>query len=126
VLDRVAAKSSVMSLVGAVKLGELAGVMQACVLFVGNNSGPKHLAASLGVPCVGIHSGVVDAAEWAPLGLGAMALQRRVICGPCYLEFASDCPRAMACLTGIAPRDVLAACRRLLALRPASARKAKT
>jgi len=41
-----------------------------------------------------------------------------VICGPCYLEFASDCPRSMACLTGIAPRDVLAACRRLLALRP--------
>jgi hypothetical protein len=27
----------------------------------------------------------------------------------------------MACLTGIAPRDVLAACRRLLALRPPKA-----
>ena len=118
VLSKVAAKQSVISLVGAVKLTELGDVMQACTIFVGNNSGPKHLAASLGVPTVGIHSGVVDAAEWAPLGLGAMALQRRVICGPCYLEFASDCPRSMACLTGIAPRDVLAACRRLLALRP--------
>jgi ADP-heptose:LPS heptosyltransferase len=105
-----------------VKLGELASVMQACVIFVGNNSGPKHLAASLGVPAIGIHSGVVDASEWAPLGLAAMALQRRVICGPCYLEFASDCPRGMACLTGIMPRDVLAACRRLLALRPQTTR----
>jgi ADP-heptose:LPS heptosyltransferase/GT2 family glycosyltransferase len=121
VLSKVAAKSSVISLVGAVKLGELGDVMQACAIFVGNNSGPKHLAASLGVPTVGIHSGVVDAAEWAPLGLGAMALQRRVICGPCYLEHVSDCPRGMACLTGIAPRDVLAACRRLLALRPPKA-----
>jgi ADP-heptose:LPS heptosyltransferase/GT2 family glycosyltransferase len=118
VLDRVKSKESVASLVGSLKLAELGDVMQACAIFVGNNSGPKHLAASLGVPTLGIHSSVVDAAEWAPLGLAAMALQRRVICGPCYLEFATDCPRAMACLTGIAPRDVLAACRRLLALRP--------
>jgi ADP-heptose:LPS heptosyltransferase/GT2 family glycosyltransferase len=122
VLSQVQAKGSVASLVGTVKLGELASVMQACVIFVGNNSGPKHLAASLGVPAIGIHSGVVDASEWAPLGLAAMALQRRVICGPCYLEFASDCPRGMACLTGIMPRDVLAACRRLLALRPQTTR----
>ncbi len=123
VMSRVAAQENVVSLVGAVKLNDLASVMQACVIFVGNNSGPKHLAASLGVPTIGIHSGVVDAAEWAPLGLAAMAIQRRVICGPCYLEFASDCPRGMACLTGIMPRDVLASCRRLLALRPVAARK---
>jgi ADP-heptose:LPS heptosyltransferase/GT2 family glycosyltransferase len=124
VMDAVAAKTSVVSLAGAVSLSELADVMRACVIFVGNNSGPKHLAASLGVPTIGIHSGVVDAAEWAPLGVAAMALQRRVICGPCYLEFASDCPRGMACLTGITPRDVLAGCRRLLALRPLPARRA--
>jgi ADP-heptose:LPS heptosyltransferase/GT2 family glycosyltransferase len=122
VLANVTAKHAVASLVGALKLTELPAVMQACAIFVGNNSGPKHLAASLGVPTVGIHSGVVDAGEWAPLGPAALALQRRVICGPCYLEFANDCPRGMACLTGIKPRDVLAVCRRLLAMRPAGAR----
>lgn len=119
VLANVTAKHAVASLVGALRLTELPSVMQACAIFVGNNSGPKHLAASLGVPTVGIHSGVVDAGEWAPLGPAALALQRRVICGPCYLEFANDCPRGMACLTGIKPRDVLAVCRRLLAMRPA-------
>ncbi len=118
VLQAVVAKDRVVSLVGTLKLGELSAVMEACALFVGNNSGPKHIAASLGVPVLGIHSGVVDAAEWAPLGGAAMALQRKVICGPCYLEFASDCPRGLACLTGIKPRDALAACRRLLAMRP--------
>ncbi|MEJ0045483.1 MAG: hypothetical protein WDN04_04605 [Rhodospirillales bacterium] len=71
------------------------------------------------MPTVGIHSAVVDAGEWAPLGPAALALQRRVVCGPCYLEFTSDCPRGMACLTGIKARDVLAICRRLLAMRPA-------
>jgi ADP-heptose:LPS heptosyltransferase len=118
VLARVTAKDAVVSLVGSVKLADLAPVMRACSIFVGNNSGPKHIAAASGVPTVGVHSAVVDAEEWAPLGGAAMALQRRVICGPCYLEFASDCPRGMACLTGIRPRDVLAQCRRALALRP--------
>ncbi len=104
----------VESLVGRVKLPDLPAVMRACVLFVGNNSGPQHIAASLGLPTIGIHSGVVDAAEWAPLGAQAMAIRRRMICSPCYLEFASDCPRALACLTGLLPRDVFAACRRML------------
>ena len=118
VMSRVTAKDRIVSLVGAVKLADLGSVMSACAMFVGNNSGPKHLAASLGVPTVGVHSAVVAAGEWAPLGGTAVALQRRVLCGPCYLEFASDCPRAMACLTGLRPRDVLATCRRLLAMRP--------
>jgi ADP-heptose:LPS heptosyltransferase/GT2 family glycosyltransferase len=117
VLDAVVAQDRVISLVGSLSLTELAEVMAACVLFVGNNSGPKHLAASLGVPTLGIHSGVVDAQEWAPLGGAAMALQRKVVCSPCYLAFESECPRALACLTGIKPRDALAACRRLLAMR---------
>jgi ADP-heptose:LPS heptosyltransferase len=118
VLRLVTAKDRVASLVGQVKLSALGEVMQACTLFVGNNSGPKHLAAQLGVPTLGIHSAVVDAVEWGPLGTAGFALRRDVLCGPCYLEFASDCPRAMACLTGIKPRDAFAACLRLLSLRP--------
>ncbi len=114
VLRRVPVPGTAESLVGRVRLGDLAAVMRACKLFVGNNSGPKHLAASLGLPTIGIHSGVVDATEWAPLGTKAAAIRRQMICGPCYLEFASDCPRDLACLTGLRPRDVLAACRRLL------------
>jgi len=106
---------SVESLAGRVKLADLPAVMRACVLFVGNNSGPQHMAASLGLPAIGVHSGVVDAAEWAPLGQQAMAIRRHMVCSPCYLEFAADCPRELACLTGLAPRDVFAACRRLLA-----------
>jgi ADP-heptose:LPS heptosyltransferase/GT2 family glycosyltransferase len=110
----VAAPGRVESLVGRVRLADLPDVMRACVLFVGNNSGPQHLAASLGVPTIGIHSGVVDAAEWAPLGSQSMAIRRRMVCSPCYLEFASDCPRGLACLTGLQPREVFAQCRRLL------------
>jgi len=114
IMRRVADPGVVESLVGKVKLAELPALMQACVLFVGNNSGPQHIAASLGIPALGIHSGVVDAAEWAPLGSHAMAIRRRMVCSPCYLEFAADCPRDLACLNGLLPRDVYQACRRLL------------
>ncbi len=124
VLSRVTAKDAVISLAGRTKLAELRDIMRACVLFVGNNSGPKHLAASLGVPTLGIHSAVVDATEWGPLGAAAFALRREMVCAPCYLEFASDCPRAMACLTGIRPRDAFAACLRLLGMRGAPAGQA--
>ena len=114
VMRKVADPSVVESLVGKVKLAHLPALMRHCVLFVGNNSGPQHLAASLGMKTLGIHSGVVDAAEWAPLGTQAMAIRRRMVCSPCYLEFASDCPRDLACLNGLLPRDVHAACLRLL------------
>ncbi len=114
ILRRIAVPGSAESVAGRVRLAQLPDVMRACVLFVGNNSGPKHIAASLGMPTIGIHSGVVDATEWAPLGRQAVAIRRQMICGPCYLEFASDCPRSLACLTGLRPRDVFEACRRLL------------
>ncbi len=114
VLRRVASQGAVESLVGRVKLAQLPDVMRACALFVGNNSGPQHLAAALGMPAIGIHSGVVDATEWAPLGSQAVAMRRRMICSPCYLEFASDCPRNLACLTGLRPQDVFAACKTML------------
>ena len=57
---------NLFSFVGKVGLADLPIVLRSCDLFVGNDSGPKHLASSLGVPTIGIHSGSVDALEWGP------------------------------------------------------------
>ena len=94
----------------------LPDLLQACDLFVGNNSGPHHIAAALGVPTVGVHSGVVDAIEWGPLGPFAIAIRRDMNCMPCYLDKVVDCHRGLACLRGLSPGDVYRACRPLLAL----------
>jgi ADP-heptose:LPS heptosyltransferase/GT2 family glycosyltransferase len=115
VLRSVAPGAPVLSLAGALPLADLPPLLQACALFVGNDSGPKHLAASLGVPTVGVHAAITDALEWGPEGELAVAIQRRMRCGPCYIEFADECPREFACLNGLRPRDVYAACQRLLA-----------
>jgi O-antigen biosynthesis protein len=115
VLAAVRQRRAVWSLIGKLKLNELPAVIARCTLFVGNNSGPHHIAAGLGVPTVGIHSGVVDAREWGPNGSTAVAIDRVMACSPCYLSKVDDCGRELACMRGLLPGDVMTVCRRLLA-----------
>jgi ADP-heptose:LPS heptosyltransferase/GT2 family glycosyltransferase len=116
---------AVVSLVGKLPLAELPGLLTACSLFLGNNSGPHHIAAGLGVPTVGVHSGSVDVREWGPIGPAAVAVAREVICSPCYLAMAKDCRRGLACLRELTPDAVYDACKRMLLLAtPAAARAA--
>jgi hypothetical protein len=92
-----------------------------CALYIGNDSGPKHIAAATGLPTIGIHSGVVDPVEWGPLGPHAVALRRNMTCSPCYLANASDCTRGLACLKHLDVNEVYDAAVTLL--RPALAAK---
>ncbi|WP_048861504.1 glycosyltransferase family 9 protein, partial [Acidisphaera rubrifaciens] len=102
--------------VGAVPLGQLPALLARGALYIGNDSGPKHIAAAVGIPTLGIHSGTVDAVEWAPAAPDALALHRATSCSPCYIAAADLCPRQLACLTLIQPIDVYRHCVRLLAL----------
>lgn len=114
IMGRVHQTDLVRSLVGQILLEELPELLASAALFVGNNSGPQHIAARLGVPTIGIHSGTVDAREWGPVGSEAVAIRRNMICSPCYFSDASDCPRELACLTELRPFEVYELCRRLL------------
>jgi ADP-heptose:LPS heptosyltransferase/GT2 family glycosyltransferase len=115
---------AVVNLVGKLTLAELPGFIAGCTLFVGNDSGPKHIAAGLGIPTIGVHSGVVDPREWGPVGPRAVAIGRDMLCSPCYLENAEDCPRGLACLTGLGPGEVYKLSQRLLAMAPRASRAA--
>jgi ADP-heptose:LPS heptosyltransferase/GT2 family glycosyltransferase len=118
ILRRVRHPKAVTSLVGKLPLADLPALLAGVALFLGNNSGPKHIAAGLGVPTVGIHSGAEDVREWGPLGPNAIAVVRSVACSPCYLSKAADCPRALACLRQLEPAQVYDACKRLLLASP--------
>jgi lipopolysaccharide heptosyltransferase III len=66
----IAAVSSVpfTDLVGRLSLGELAALLEGCCLYIGNNTGPIHIAAGVGARIVaiyGIHP--IHDALWAPL-----------------------------------------------------------
>jgi ADP-heptose:LPS heptosyltransferase/GT2 family glycosyltransferase len=116
VIEMVQHRDAVESFVGKIRLGELPFLLAPAALYVGNNSGPKHIAAGLGVPTIGIHSGAVDAREWAPIGPMAVAVRRDVHCSPCYLASVASCPRALACLVELRPPEVYEICSRLLAI----------
>ena len=103
ILERVARPDRIASTAGEVTLRDLPRLLAACALYIGNDSGPKHIAAAMGVPTIGIHSGVVDPGEWAPMGERTVALHRNMSCSPCYLAKAGDCPRGLACIRMLEP-----------------------
>ncbi len=114
VVGLVGRQREVINLVGRLTLTELPKLLAKSVLFIGNNSGPQHLAAALGIPTIGIHSGVVDAREWGPSGPQAVAVRRDMSCSPCFIEHDKDCPRQLECLRELSVGDVYRACERMI------------
>ncbi|MGO8857001.1 MAG: glycosyltransferase family 9 protein [Steroidobacteraceae bacterium] len=114
VLGLVGQQREVINLAGRLTLTELQKLLAKSALFVGNNSGPQHLAAALGIPTVGIHSGVADSREWGPSGPQAVAVRRDMSCSPCFIEQAKDCPRKLECLTELSVAEVYGTCKRMI------------
>ena len=113
VLGGVKHKEAVRSLIGTTRLADLPRVLASAALFVGNNSGPNHIAAGLGIPTIGVYSGVVDARQWGAIGPNAVVVQRQMRCGPCYIAKVADCSRGMACVTELLPSAVYEVCKRI-------------
>lgn len=75
--------AGVYNLVGKTTLGQLAAVLQCCVLFIGMDSAGLHLAAAVGTPTVGIF-GPSAAYCWAPQGTMHQVVQKDFPCVPCH------------------------------------------
>jgi ADP-heptose:LPS heptosyltransferase len=82
-------------------LRELMAFLQTVTLFVGNDSGPKHLAAAVGTPVVALY-GPTRAATWHPPGTAHVAVSVPVPCGPCDRTLCPD----LRCLLAITPEHV--------------------
>lgn len=69
-------------------LGQLAGLLECLDLLITNDSGPMHMAAALGVPCVSIF-GPTDPRRTRPYGDAHEVLYTDRWCSPC---FRKRCP----------------------------------
>lgn len=61
----------VLDLTGKTTVGQLAGVLKRCNLLISNDSGPVHIAAGAGTPCVSIFTRNrpgINPQRWHPLG----------------------------------------------------------
>lgn len=80
-------------------------VLSGAAVFVGNDSGPKHLAAYRGVPTVSLHMGAVPWEEWGQEAAGVI-MSRWVPCIGCGIELNRECGRGIPCLTDIKAIEV--------------------
>lgn len=76
---------------GKTSLGELAALVEKCKVFVGNNSGPIHIAAAMETPVVDLFSGTDLSQQWGPFGVDNVVIEKHVNCKPCGRE---ECGRA--------------------------------
>jgi ADP-heptose:LPS heptosyltransferase len=98
---------------GPLPFAELDALVSHCTVMVGNDSGPKHLAAFRGAKVVSVHMGQVNWQEWGQEGDGAI-VTRHVPCYGCGIVESHECGKDLACLVHIRPEEVLAAVKQVL------------
>jgi heptosyltransferase-3 len=77
------------NLVGILSLGELMALFEMSSLFLGNDSGPMHLAAAMGTPVVAIF-GYADETRWGPRCDKAIVLRGQERCQDCSKKECLD------------------------------------
>lgn len=99
---------------GQLPFAQFDALLSHCAVFVGNDSGPKHLAALRGAPVVSLHMARLNWSEWGQEMTGRI-ISRRVPCAGCGIGLdGEDCGKDFACLTHIRPEEVFAAVQELL------------
>ena len=95
-------QNKVINLAGKTGINQLAGVSNLCRVFIANDSGPMHLAASAGVPVVAIF-GSTDPKRTAPSS-NCIIVRNDVPCSPCFRRV---CNKEMECMKKINVEDVM-------------------
>jgi len=103
IADRMQVKPIQLS--GRTTMRELMAVIKRCDLFLTNDTGPMHLAASFGVPVVALF-GPTDSRTTSPFGSGHTIVRHPVECAPCLLR---ECPIDHRCMTRISVDEVYGA-----------------
>jgi ADP-heptose:LPS heptosyltransferase len=88
---------------GELNLLQTAALLEQACLYVGNDTGPMHIAAAMGTRAVAIFSARDFPRQWYPYGDGHIVLRRDVPCSPCFKDV---CDRGLLCLDLIQIDDV--------------------
>jgi heptosyltransferase III len=92
---------------------EMAELLRRCTIYVGNDTGPMHVAAAVGTRCIAVFGAQYPARCWHPYGEGHVVLRRRPPCRNCFL---TECTQFQSrCITETSVGEVQLACDRVLA-----------
>jgi heptosyltransferase-3 len=96
-----------INLCGRLTPRETAAVIERAKVFLGPDSGPMHLAASVGVPCVIAFSAAGTPGAWFPPGPDHRVVYHRTSCNSCHLQTCTI--EGRRCLTSISVDEMAAA-----------------
>ncbi len=100
-------KGASLNLCGKISPRISAAILQKAKLFIGHDSGPMHLAAAVGTPCVALFSALNPLGQWFPRGNKNTVLTAKKRCAACP---TSDCPEINnRCILSISVEEVLSA-----------------
>lgn len=109
---RAATKINGASIMLGLSIRELAEVIRGARLFIGNDSGPMHLAAAVGTPTIAVW-GSSDSRRWRPWAVDHCVVQNPFECNPCpgYRCLVADSP---LCIESVTVDQVNAAVEQIL------------
>jgi heptosyltransferase III len=96
---------------GELNIRQAAVALQKCELYVGNDTGTMHLAASAGTKCVAVFAAIDFPNRWIPFGKGHTVFRESVECEGCYVE---NCFNNRKCLDLISVEKVYDSCIKIL------------
>jgi len=109
-----AAGAGALDIAGEMTLAELAAAIEKADLFIGNDAGPMHMAAALGVPVIAVFGRNIPGVgplRWGPWGEGDVVFHEDPGCDPCY---DTKCPYDYKCLRAVTVDAVFGAARKIL------------
>jgi lipopolysaccharide heptosyltransferase II len=109
-------QGTVLNLAGKTSFGELAAQLEACDLFIGNDSSPMHLAAAVGIPVIAIF-GPTSPQEYGPYPLDDprhVALWRHPTGQPCFFLGKMQTCTHCTCMQSVTLEDVWNAVQHLI------------
>lgn len=105
----------ITSVMGRATLAQTAALIKLSNLFLGNDSGPLHIALALKIPSVAIF-GSTSPEQVIGLQEKCVVIRKRLMCSPCYVhqyDYAPDC-KDFPCLNEIAVDEVFNAVKKAL------------
>ncbi len=68
------------------RLRETLIMLSQCLFYVGNDTGPVHMSAAAGIPCLGIYTDRIKGNVWTPFGNNHIIIRKSMACCDCKLE----------------------------------------
>lgn len=84
IINEIQGKMSAESknIAGMTNIPQLASILRKCSIFIGNDSGPMHLAAAVGIKTIGLF-GPGDPQRFGPVGKYCQTIRKKLDCPPC-------------------------------------------